>query len=139
MVAAWDIQYRRIPNWIILLGIIGGCLSHASFTEISPLSVSWVDSLIGVALVTVVLLPFWITKLMGAGDVKFFFVLASWLGWKILIPIWIISVLISILHFIFYKLFLSYGLVNVIQSRKKFMPYGAYISMATVMALSFYK
>lgn len=118
MVAAWDIQYRKIPNWIILLGIIGGCLSHASFAEISPLKISWVDSLIGVALVIMVLCPFWIAKLMGAGDVKFFFVLAFWLGWKILIPIWIISICISILHFLFYKFFLSYGMVNVIQSKK---------------------
>lgn len=137
--AAWDIQYRKIPNWIIALGIIGGCLSHASFTELSPLKVSWVDSLIGVALVMVVLLPFWVTKLMGAGDVKLFLVLAFWLGWEILISIWVISIFISFSHFIFYKFFLSYGLVNVIQSRKKFMPYGAYISMATVMALSFHK
>ena len=139
MVAAWDIQYRKIPNWIILLGVIGGCLSHASFTEISPLRISWADSFIGMSLVVVVLCSFWIMKLMGAGDVKFFLVLAFWLGWKILIPIWIISVFISVLHFLSYKIFLFYGLLNVINPREKFMPYGTYISIATVIALSLNK
>jgi prepilin peptidase CpaA len=105
LASAWDIRYRRIPNWLILIGGILGVFSHADIFSISPLRVTWVDSLIGILLVITVLLPFWIAKVMGAGDIKFFIVLSLWLGWKILIPIWVVSVFISIIHLVARKIF----------------------------------
>ncbi|MGJ7467076.1 MULTISPECIES: A24 family peptidase [Comamonas] len=134
LASAWDIRYRRIPNWLILIGGILGVFSHADIFSISPLRVTWVDSLIGILLVITVLLPFWIAKVMGAGDIKFFIVLSLWLGWKILIPIWVVSVFISIIHLVARKIFFLRR-DELVFVRKRFMPYVAHISMATVTVL----
>ncbi|WP_230847691.1 A24 family peptidase [Comamonas testosteroni] len=132
--SAWDIRYRRIPNWLILIGGILGVFSHADILSISPLSVTWGDSLIGILLVIAVLLPFWIAKVMGAGDIKFLIVLSLWLGWRILIPIWVVSVFISIIHLLARRIF-SLRRDDLVFDRKRFMPYVAHISMATVAVL----
>jgi len=69
---------------------------------------------------------------MGAGDIKFFIVLSLWLGWKILIPI--VSVFISIIHLVARKIFFLRR-DELVFVRKRFMPYVAHISMATVTVL----
>ena len=44
------------------------------------------------------LLPFYAIRWMGAGDVKFFAVLGLMLGWKALLPIWMVASLAAGLH-----------------------------------------
>ena len=75
MSAFFDFRIRRIPNWLILLGLVSGLILNA-FHGIPQL----VQSAMGLVLgILVLLLPFalgWI----GAGDVKFFGVVGCLLG-----------------------------------------------------------
>lgn len=73
--AFFDYKYRRIPNWLVVVGFFCGLilntLRHPSF---------FIDSLLGFAVgIGVLFLPFalgWI----GAGDVKLFAVVGALLG-----------------------------------------------------------
>ncbi|HWP22756.1 MAG TPA: A24 family peptidase [Candidatus Binatia bacterium] len=73
--AFFDYQYRRIPNWLIVFGLVCGVGLNA-FQNSGLL----VDSLLGfVAGIGVLFLPFafgWV----GAGDVKLFGVIGALLG-----------------------------------------------------------
>lgn len=73
--AFFDYKYRRIPNWLIVFGLICGVALNA-FQNSSLL----IGSLLGfVAGIGVLFIPFalgWI----GAGDVKFFGVIGALLG-----------------------------------------------------------
>ena len=71
----FDLTVRRIPNWIIAFGLLGGLLLNASqgFAQFS-------HSLLGfIGGIAVFIVPFafgW----MGAGDVKYFGVVGALLG-----------------------------------------------------------
>ena len=77
--AFFDIKERRIPNWIILFGLIAGLV-----LGISHGSTQFILSLTGFfAGILALLIPFafgW----MGAGDVKFFAAVGALLGYKTL-------------------------------------------------------
>ena len=67
---------------------------------------------------------------MGAGDVKFAAVLGAWLGWKLLIPIWILSCFFSIIHGVLARSLLRFlfeadsSMKNVtVDENRKFIPY----------------
>jgi prepilin peptidase CpaA len=73
--AFFDFKIRRIPNWLIVSGLICGVLLN-SMQGASQLVQSMLGLLVGIA---VLVLPFalgWI----GAGDVKFFGVIGAILG-----------------------------------------------------------
>ena len=94
VVAAADLYARRVPNGWLLGGLLLGaiCLVAAA---------SWPllrNHAIGLALGLLSLLPFFLIRLMGAGDVKFFAVLGWLLGWQALLPIWLVASLLAGLH-----------------------------------------
>jgi Flp pilus assembly protein protease CpaA len=71
----FDLTVRRIPNWIIAFGLVGGLLLNASqgFAQFS-------HSLLGfVGGITIFIVPFALGW-MGAGDVKYFGVVGAILG-----------------------------------------------------------
>lgn len=71
----FDLKERRIPNWLVLVGLIWGIALHA-FAGFAQLSHSLLGFLVGMA---IFIIPFafgW----MGAGDVKFFGVIGALLG-----------------------------------------------------------
>ena len=77
--ALFDVKERRIPNWIILFGLIAG-LVLGIFQGITQLMFSVIGFVVGIL---VLMVPFafgW----MGAGDVKFFAAVGALLGYKTL-------------------------------------------------------
>jgi prepilin peptidase CpaA len=75
MSAFFDFRFRRIPNWLIAVGMASGLVLNA-FASLTQLFHSFAGLVLGILLL---LLPFalgWI----GAGDVKFFGVVGSLLG-----------------------------------------------------------
>ena len=73
--AVYDYRFRKIPNWLILLGVSFGIILNA-YQGTSQLVIGLAGLFLGVA---VLLLPFafgWI----GAGDVKYFAVVGVLLG-----------------------------------------------------------
>jgi prepilin peptidase CpaA len=72
-----DLRRRRIPNSLTLPALLAGLAAHFAFDGLSGL---WA-ALAGVAVATAVLLPGWLLKWMGAGDVKLMAALGAWLSY----------------------------------------------------------
>ena len=77
--AFFDIKERRIPNWIILFGLIAGLLLGI-FQGITQVMFSVIGFIAGVLVLMVPFACGW----MGAGDVKFFAAVGVLLGYKTL-------------------------------------------------------
>jgi prepilin peptidase CpaA len=76
MITYWDIRYRRIPNKLVLLTLIGGLLLNTIFSGWNGLLVSIGGSALGFGMMFV-LHTF---GTMGAGDVKLFAAVGSIVG-----------------------------------------------------------
>ncbi len=78
--AAWhDIRSRRIPNALVFSGAVVGVLSNALLPqEMGGLGV--LDSLAGLGVGLVLLLPLYLLRAMGAGDVKLMAMTGAFLG-----------------------------------------------------------
>jgi prepilin peptidase CpaA len=64
--AVFDIRCRRIPNWLVLAGIIVGCVWNVYSSEWSGLG----RSAAGLGLGFVLYFPLYLIRARGAGDVK---------------------------------------------------------------------
>ena len=71
-----DLRARRIPNALIVIGLIAGVLYHLWLQGFTGISYSLAGSVTGLAL----FVPFYLLKAMGAGDVKLLAAMGSWLG-----------------------------------------------------------
>jgi prepilin peptidase CpaA len=71
----FDLTVRRIPNWIILFGLLAGFLLNGA-EGLTPLVHSLVGFVVGIAIFIVPFALGW----MGAGDVKYFAVVGALLG-----------------------------------------------------------
>lgn len=74
--AAWqDFRSHRIPNLLTGVGVVLG-MGYQAFLG----GGGWVNSLGGAAIGFVVLMPFYLLRAMGAGDVKLMAMVGAWLG-----------------------------------------------------------
>lgn len=64
--AAYDIRYRRIPNWLVLTGIVVGFAFHSYSSGISGLG----RAAAGLGLGFILYFPLYLLRARGAGDVK---------------------------------------------------------------------
>ncbi|QJP71510.1 A24 family peptidase [Burkholderia glumae] len=96
MVAAGDIRYRRIPNSLVVAGLICGMVSTIS--RYNPFCITPVEAVIGAVIGFVGLFPFFACRLMGAADVKVFTVLGLWCGFQGLFWCWIAASLAALIH-----------------------------------------
>lgn len=86
-----DWRSRRIPNWLTVPGFAVGL-------AISTFLGGWAglkDSLLGAGLAFALLLPFWLLKSLGAGDLKFAAALGAYTGPGRLIDILVASVFVA--------------------------------------------
>lgn len=71
-----DLRTRRIPNAVTLPAMLAGLSAHFMLGGTPAL---W-TSLGGLGLALAILVPGWLMKWMGAGDVKLMAALGAWLG-----------------------------------------------------------
>lgn len=61
----WDVKTHRIPNQVILVGMFTGFIFSFFSTAVSPL-----NSIEGAIFGLMVFMPFYLLRILGAGDVK---------------------------------------------------------------------
>jgi Flp pilus assembly protein protease CpaA len=76
--AVWDVAQRRIPNPLILTGLLLGLALEARSGGLAGLGFSFLG---GVTALGVLIVPFALRKL-GGGDVKLAMVCGVFLGWR---------------------------------------------------------
>lgn len=92
-----DWTRRRIPNVLLMAGF-GCALLGLVFLGRTPFGASPLQCLIGALAGLLALLPFYILRIMGAGDVKLFATAGALLGWPALLPVWLIASVLAALH-----------------------------------------
>jgi prepilin peptidase CpaA len=71
-----DLRTHRIPNWLVGTALSLGLLVHGILGGWPAL----LAALAGAVVAGLILLPGWLLKLMGAGDVKLMAAIGAWLG-----------------------------------------------------------
>src|SRR5580704_17437778 len=80
--AVYDIRFRRIPNWLVLTGLLAGVVLNTLLLEWSGVRAS----LLGISLAFLIYFPLYLLRGMGAGDVKLMAAIgaivgpANWIG-----------------------------------------------------------
>ena len=90
--AVYDVRYRRIPNWLTLLGVLVG-LGLNSF-----LYQGWPGlrmALLGLAIGFSVYFALYAIRAMGAGDVKLMAAIGSMVGWQDWFGIFVITAIVG--------------------------------------------
>ena len=96
LVTASDIRSRRIPNLLVVGGLVAAFAS--AFCGANPFGIVRVQALLGTFVGLVGLLPFFFPGVMGAADVKVFAVLGAWCGVHGLMWLWIAASLAAGIH-----------------------------------------
>ncbi|KKW68988.1 peptidase A24 [Lampropedia cohaerens] len=97
VIAATDLNIRKVRNWMVLLGLAAGLV--ALFSGGQPFQVSPWGGLLGMTVAFAALLPFYALGWMGAGDVKFAAVVGLWFGLSpALLVVWLGGSLLAGLH-----------------------------------------
>ena len=86
-----DLRSRRIPNWLTVPGFVLGVTASTILGGWSGLK----DSLLGTGLAFALLLPFWLLRSLGAGDLKYAAALGAYTGPGRLVDILIGSVFVA--------------------------------------------
>ena len=74
--AIFDIRSRRIPNWLVLAGLVSGLVLNGVLAGLAGLG----SSLLGFGLALLIYVPLFVLRAMGGGDVKLMAALASLCG-----------------------------------------------------------
>lgn len=90
--AAYDIPYRRIPNWLTAAGVVAGLAMNAFLYPVWP---GLRLSLIGLAVGFGVYFLLYSLRAMGAGDVKLMAAVGAMTGWQNWLGIFLVTALIG--------------------------------------------
>lgn len=97
LAAAWDIRFRRIPNWLNVAALALGLIYQCGFYGLAGLSEAGSGFAVGFGTLFVL----WLIGGGGAGDAKLLGALGVWLGFSSTFRVIIIStVLVGLLQLI---------------------------------------
>jgi prepilin peptidase CpaA len=72
----WDVKTHRIPNQLVLLGLLMGAIS-----SLLPTGIGWQDAALGSFAGLVAFLPLYLLRILGAGDVKLLAAVGAFVGY----------------------------------------------------------
>ncbi|MEW6130942.1 MAG: A24 family peptidase [Acidobacteriota bacterium] len=87
----WDLRYRRIPNWLIVLTVLLSLSWHSFHDGLSGLWTSSLGLIVGLAF----LFPIYLMRGIGAGDVKLMGALGAAVTFKHIFTLFVISAIIA--------------------------------------------
>lgn len=91
-----DVRWLRLPNWGTWGGVVMGLfwlvMSGHGFLGQSPR-----DALLGLLLGFILLLPAYIFRLLGAGDVKFLMAIGVLAGASLLVRVYLLGTILALL------------------------------------------
>jgi len=90
--AAYDVKYRKIPNWLSLSGILLGVAINFG---IGPPEGGVVFALQGFALGFAVYMALYVIRAMGAGDVKLMGAVGALVGWERWFGIFLVTAIVG--------------------------------------------
>lgn len=76
LAAVYDLRYRRIPNWLVVAGLILGFALNAALFHLTGLR----QAGLGSALAFAVYFPLFVLRAMGGGDVKLMLAIGALVG-----------------------------------------------------------
>jgi prepilin peptidase CpaA len=91
VISYYDVKYRRIPNKIVLLMLLIGFVVNLLISSFN----GFVLSISGAALAFALMLILHIVGAMGAGDVKLFAAIGSLIGFKLILPTYLIIAIVG--------------------------------------------
>ncbi len=89
--AVYDIRFRRIPNWLVLTGLLAGAGLNTFLQQWSGVR----TSLLGIILAFLIYFPLYLLRGMGAGDVKLMAAIGAIVGPANWFGIFIVSALLG--------------------------------------------
>jgi prepilin peptidase CpaA len=82
----WDVKTHRIPNQLVLLGLLVGWLS-----SLLPAGIGWQDAALGSLAGLVAFLPLYLLRILGAGDVKLLAAVGAFVGYPGVLTVALLS------------------------------------------------
>lgn len=101
--AVLDLRTRRLPNWLTVPTFLIALVFHGVTAGLAGLGAALAGFAVGFS----ILLVLWLIGGGGGGDVKLMGALGAWLGWKMTLAVFFLSVLFSVAGSILMMTFLS--------------------------------
>ncbi len=93
--AFYDIRFRRIPNWLSLIGVLLGFGLNTFLYEMHGLMYGLRIAAQGLGLAFLIYFPLYLLRGMGAGDVKLMGAIGSMVGWANWVGIFVLTNLLG--------------------------------------------
>jgi prepilin peptidase CpaA len=94
--AIYDLRYRRIPNWLVLVGLVLGIgLNTAMFALAGLQAAGLTRALLGMGLALLIYFPLYLLRAMGAGDAKLMAAVGAIVGWGNWLAIFVLTAVIG--------------------------------------------
>jgi prepilin peptidase CpaA len=89
--AIYDLRYRKIPNWLVLTGLVLGFGLNTFLFGLTGLA----SSALGMGLALLIYFPLYLLRAMGAGDAKLMAAVGSLVGWGNWLAIFVATAVIG--------------------------------------------
>lgn len=88
---SFDLRRHMVPNWLNAIGLCSGLITALALGGLKSLALS----LLGAALGASVMLPFFLLRMVGGGDLKFLAAAGALAGWRLLMPAILLGVVLG--------------------------------------------
>jgi prepilin peptidase CpaA len=94
--AVYDLRFRRIPNWLVLVGLVLGVGLNTTLYAVAGMHLAGLTrALLGMGLALLIYVPLYALRAMGAGDAKLMAAVGSMVGPGNWIALFVVTALIG--------------------------------------------